>query len=164
MASASGLSENHRRIARRIVAEGCALLLSNPSQVHYTQGPARFGAIRAGKHLHGRVFPIAEDCSSTATWLLWLALHRHFGIERDIVNGSHWRAGFTGTIAEHGKPVRKDSNIRVGDLVLYGSGYPYEHVAVALGGGKVFSHGSERGPFKLGIDYRPDRRMVRRFI
>jgi hypothetical protein len=38
------------------------------------------------------------------------------------------------------------------------------HVATYIGGGLVFSHGGEGGPFKLGIDYRPDRCAIRRNI
>jgi len=33
-----------------------------------------------------------------------------------------------------------------------------EHVAMYVGGGKVFSHCGEGGPYILPIDYRPDRR------
>jgi cell wall-associated NlpC family hydrolase len=64
----------------------------------------------------------------------------------------------------HGKLVVHEENARVGDLVIYGHGFPGEHVAMFIGGGKVFSHGSEAGPFKLDMDYRPDRMQIRRYI
>lgn len=137
--------------------------MAHPANVHYTQSSARWQGI--DKHLlvsKGQC--ITEgDCSSTATWLLWNALHIAYGV-RDVVNGENWKAGYTGTIAQHGKLVQHDSNILIGDLVLYGPAPTFEHVAVAIGGGRVFSHGSEAGPFLLNIDYRSDRAQVRRFI
>jgi cell wall-associated NlpC family hydrolase len=50
---------------------------------------------------------------------------------------------------------------KVGDSVLYGPRPTFEHVATYIGGGLVFSHGSEAGPFKLSAYYRPVA-MVRR--
>ena len=50
------------------------------------------------------------------------------------------------------------------NLAIYGYGFPGEHVAVCLGGGMVFSHGSEAGPFKLRLHYRPDLYQIRRYI
>lgn len=161
--SYSGLDAAQRVEARHIIAEGCALLLAHPSAVHYTEGGSRWQGIDHGLRISRGQWMTEGDCSSTATWLLWNALHVRFGLG-DIVNGEHWRAGYTGTIAGHGKPVRVDANIQVGDLVLYGPGPSYSHVAVALGGGQVFSHGSEGGPYKLPIAYRSDRGPVHRFI
>lgn len=163
MSSVSGLNAHHRAQARALVVKGAALLLNHAAAVHYTQSGARWQGIREGLLISRGQFPHFGDCSSTATWLLWNALGHHFGV-RDVVNGTGWRAGYTGTISQHGKRVVHDRNIRVGDLILYGHGFPYEHVTVALGGGKCFSHGSEAGPFKLDIDYRSDRAQVRRFI
>lgn len=162
--SVSGLSAHHRALARRVVVEGCALLLEHAAEVHYTQGAQRWSAIDRQLRIASGQCLTEGDCSSTATWLLWNALTHVHPHASDVVNGLRWHAGYTGTIAEHGKRVVHDASIQVGDLILYGSGWPYEHVTVALGGGVCFSHGSEAGPFKLGIDYRPDRAMVRRFI
>lgn len=164
MSSISGLSPLHRAQARHVIAEGCALLLAHAASVHYTQGPDRWSAITQGLRVARGQYLTYGDCSSTATWLLWNALTHVHPHARDLVNGLHWQAGYTGTIAEHGKAVRHDRDIQVGDLILYGAGWPYEHVTVALGGGVCFSHGGEAGPFKLPIDYRADRAMVRRFI
>lgn len=163
MSSVSGLSEQHRAHARRLIVQGAELLLGHARSVHYSQGADRWEGIQRGLLPWKGEYPHHGDCSSTATWLLWAALHHHFGV-RDVVNGTNWTAGYTGTIAKHGKQVVHDANIKVGDLILYGRGWPYEHVTVALGGGVCFSHGSEAGPFKLAIDYRPDRAIVRRFV
>lgn len=159
----SGLSEKHRRHARDMCAHAWSLLLANPASVHYSQGPDRWEGIN--HHLiasHGQ-YPKHGDCSSTATWVLWNALYVPFGV-KDVVNGEHWQAGYTGTMLQCGKEVRYERSLRVGDLVIYGSGAPGEHVAMYLGGGKVGSHGSEAGPFLLPVRYRPDVLAFRRCI
>jgi hypothetical protein len=130
MSSVSGLSDAHRAEARRIVARGCELLLAHARDVHYTMGPRRWSAIDARALISRGQILHEGDCSSTATWLLWNALAHHFGV-RDVVNDTHWRAGYTGTIARHGKPVQRDGNIKLGDLILYGRPPVFEHVAVA---------------------------------
>lgn len=163
MASVSGLSASHRAEARRIVLHGCDIMLSHASLVHYSMGNDRWSAIDQKLLISKGQYVQHGDCSSTATWLLWNALHHRFGV-RDVVNATLWRAGYTGTIAQHGKVVRHDYNIKIGDLILYGPAPVYEHVAVAIGGGYVFSHGSEGGPYKLRLDYRGDRGPTHRFI
>lgn len=163
MASVSGLRAPHRAVARHRVLEACGLMLAHKEQVHYSQGPDRWSGIT--EHLlpsHGQ-FPAHSDCSSSATWILWNALHVPYGV-RDVVNDTRWLSGYTGTIARHGKQVRDLANLAVGDLILYGYRWPYEHVAVYVGGGYVFSHGSEAGPFKLPMRYRADFAQARRFI
>jgi cell wall-associated NlpC family hydrolase len=94
------------------------------------------------------------DCSSFAT-----SCYRRAG-ERDP-NRDRYRAGWTGTLSRHGWRVRKPEP---GDLVFYGVGWPWKHVTVYLGAGRVASHGSEGGPRDAAIDYRPDRGEVRRYI
>jgi len=162
VSSVSGLSEAHRAAARKTVLHGVDLLMAHPAAVHYTQGPLRWQGIDKNLLVAKGQCIRYGDCSSTATWLLWNALSV-YGVH-DIVNGQNWRAGFTGTMAQHGKRVVHDANIKVGDLVLYGPAPTFEHVAVAIGGGRVFSHGSEAGPFLLDMDYRRDRGEVRRYI
>jgi hypothetical protein len=163
MSSASGLSAEHRAHARRVVAAGAELLLRHPREVHYTQGGGRWEGIADRLLIARGQYPHHGDCSSTATWLLWNALAHLYGV-RDVVNGTSWRAGFTGTMLTHGKPVRHEANVKVGDLAIYGRGAPGEHVAVCLGGGVVFSHGSEAGPFKLPLHYRRDLLEIRRYV
>lgn len=164
MTSVSGLSAEHRAEARRIIVKGCAMLLAHRTQVRYTQDPvARWEAIAHDLRIAKGEWLKHGDCSSTQTWLIYNAL-THVHAHRDTVNGLDWKAGYTGTIATHGKPVAHLGNAQVGDSVLYGRSWPYEHVATYLGGGIVFSHGSDAGPYRLAIDYRPDRAMIRRHI
>lgn len=163
MASVSGLSRAHQRQARALVKRACARLLADPNDVHYTQGPDRWDGINHRKGIRKAGFwPFRGDCSSTATWVLWRALHVAFGV-RDVVNGTDWRAGYTGTMLAHGQVVDPDK-AKAGDLALYGYGGTGEHVAVCLGDGTVMSHGSEGGPYRLPLRYRPDLMSVRRYI
>jgi cell wall-associated NlpC family hydrolase len=162
MPGPAGLTEAHRSEARRIILMGARLLLASPVQVHYTQDAfERWAGIREGLRVAKGERPTHGDCSSTHSWLVWNAL-THVGAHADHLNGQKWRAGYTGTIASHGVLVRGGIRAaKVGDAVLYGPGPTFEHVATYIGGGLVFSHGSERGPFKLGAFYRPVS-MVRR--
>lgn len=160
----SGLSDANAAEARRVVLLGAELLMGHQRAVHYSQDAIkRWEGIRKRLRIADDEFPANSDCSSCHTWLLWNAL-THVGASRDTVNGMDWRSGYTGTIATHGKLVRDVRNAKVGDAVLYGYGWPYKHVATYIGGGRCFSHGGEAGPFIVGIDYRPDRAMIRRNI
>jgi hypothetical protein len=152
------LTDHNAKIARHIIVAGAHALLADISQVHYTQNMTdRWEAIRRGITIHGgRLLPFEGDCSSTATWLLWLALHHSFGL-RDVVNGQNWKAGFTGTMVKHGAAVSAFHSGRIGDCVFYGGTHDTpEHVAVKIAPGHVFSHGGEAGPFFLPVDYRSD--------
>lgn len=162
--SVSGLSSRHRREARKIIVEGAEMMLAHRSRVHYTQGPQRWEGIDRRRLISKGQYPGSSDCSSSSTWLLWNAIHVPYGV-RDVVNGTNWRSGYTGTLLTHGKVVRHEENIKVGDLALYGRpGSTGAHVALCIGGGFVFSHGSEAGPFKVNLHYRPDLMCVRRYI
>jgi hypothetical protein len=164
MSSVSGLSPHHRAAARRIIAHGCELLLNHQTAVHYTEKSLRWSAIQRQLLAQRGQILTEGDCSSTATWLLWCALYHEYGV-RDVVNDESWRGGFTGTMLKHGKRVIHEANAQVGDLAIYGEpGTNGEHVAVCLGGGIVFSHGSEAGPFRLPLHYRPDLMEIRRYI
>lgn len=150
--------------ARAICQRASGLMLAHKDEIHYTQGPLRWEGIDRGLRVVRNQFPAHGDCSSTVTWIMWNALThaaRTLNVP-DIVNGEHWAAGFTGTIADHGIAVH--STPILGDLILYGPGAPWKHVTMALGGGMCFSHGGEAGPYKLPIHYRGDVGPVRRFI
>jgi hypothetical protein len=165
MSSASGLSKEHRARARYIIAKACAAMVANKGQIHYSQRADRWEGIDKRLTITRGEYPTHCDCSSTATWMLWDAIHRTYAV-RDLVNHQMWRAGYTGTMYKHGKQVQHDQNLKIGDCIFYGDqggGIP-KHVAMYVGGGKVFSHGSEAGPFILDVDYRSDRRMTRRYI
>jgi hypothetical protein len=162
--SYSGLSPEHRAQARRTILHGVDLLLRNPRAIHYTQGSQRWEGINKKLRAQRGQYPTHGDCSSTHTWLIWCAVTGVKPDIRDLVNGLHWKAGFTGTIIHHGKIVHNIRNAKVGDAVLYGPLPNCEHVATYIGGGLVFSHGGEAGPFKLHADYRSDRVAIRRSI
>jgi cell wall-associated NlpC family hydrolase len=130
--------------------------------LHYTQTGRRWDGINKGLKAWKGQFPNYADCSSFATWCLWNGLD-HFGV-RDVVNGANWKAGYTGTILNHGKLVKKQSNWMRGDLIVYGNGFPGEHVAIYIGDGLVISHGSEPAPVKVRWNYRGDFMQCRRFI
>lgn len=160
-ATYSGLNRHDRAKARAMVEQACRLMAAHKAAVHYTMGARRWEGIDKGLRAYQGEYPKHSDCSSSSTWILWQPYH-HFGLP-DKVNGTAWKSGYTGTLSQHGKRVW--GTPKVGDLVFYGSAWPYEHVAVSMGGRRVFSHGSEGGPYlPLDIDYRSDRRMVRRYI
>ena len=161
-ALAAGLSPQQRASAQAVVLKGARLLLENAAQVHYTMGPQRWEGIDDKRYVRDEQYPSYGDCSSTATWLLWNALFAHLGMA-DVVTGAGWRAGYTGTMLQHGRPV-SESAVEVGDLVIYGAGAPGQHVTVCLGGGMVLSHGSEPGPYKLPLRYRGDVLSIRRYF
>lgn len=161
--SALILPEHDRQLARQILRDGVGMLMRAPSKIHYTKDYAkRWSAIHDELRIAKGQCLTYGDCSSTTTWLLWNAL-THVHHHADVVNGERWLAGYTGTQFAHGRLVHHDANLRLGDLVFYGgsSSVP-EHVAMSIGGGKVFSHGGEAGPWILPLDYRPDRHSTGR--
>lgn len=160
--TALSLTPQQRVVAQNLVLRGARLMLARPAAVHYTQGPRRWQGISDRLLARDGRFPSYSDCSSAATWLLWNALNVQFGMA-DVVNGQRWAAGYTGTMLGHGRVVSA-SSAQVGDLVIYGSGAPGQHVTVCLGNGWVFSHGSEAGPYKLALRYRSDVMSVRRYF
>jgi cell wall-associated NlpC family hydrolase len=147
------------------------LALDNAPEVHYTQDATdRWDGIANRRNSFRGKFPINADCSSFVTWCLWNALFSHFRLD-DTVNGADWKAGFTGTLRDHGKLVKQKRNICRGDLVHYDPVPPdfnFEHVSIIVGRNEagepmVVSHGSESGPFFVEHDYRPVAE-IRRYI
>jgi len=161
--SSGGLSDKERSEARRIAVAAMRLLYDHRGQVHYTQGGSRWQGISERRRFASGAYPRYCDCSSSTSWALWNALTSVGGMNfPDVVNGSAWKAGYTGTMLSHG---RKVSDRRPGDLVLYGSGFPGHHVAmITTNTDMVFSHGSEAGPYYLNWRYRGDVMQVRRYI
>lgn len=170
-ASYSGLDPRDRATARRLFIKGVQVLMDHPAQLHYSQDmELRWEGIddeiipwtRTGR-LNGK-YPKHGDCSSTGTYLLWLALAHHFHLP-DRVNGQSWDAGYTGTLIDHGKVVHDPRNLKVGDAIIYGSSRENtKHVAWSIGGTRAFSHGSEGGPYIVEWDYRRDVVGMRRYI
>jgi cell wall-associated NlpC family hydrolase len=133
-------------------------------------GASRWQGIQRTDYSGQGQYPNYADCSAFATWVLWNALKVRFGV-KDIVNGADWLAGYTGTLLTHGVLVAKGragkldlSKLVVGDLIIYGHGWPGTHVAIYVGGGMVVSHGSEGGPYYVRYDYRSDIMEARRYI
>lgn len=169
----SGLSDDHAAHARSLISKQAATMVRHKTEINYSQKADRQTGVRNHMTITKGQFPHTCDCSSTAWWMLWDAIHRTYGV-RDIVAGTAgvheaWNPNgtvYTGSMYKRGKAVVHDKNLKIGDLIFYGNqggGIP-EHVAVYVGGGKVFSHGSMGGPYILDLDYRDDRRMARRFI
>lgn len=160
MSSVSGLSPQHVQTARGLAVQAARLCLHRAVSLHYTETGDRFQGIEKDLKAWRGETPTEGDCSSTFAWWIWNGLD-HFHV-RDVVNGENWKAGYTGTMLEHGRRVT--GQMQVCDAVIYGSGWPGKHVAMYVGGGMVISHGSEAGPFLLPYRYRPDVMAIRRYI
>jgi len=89
----------------------------------------------------------------------------------DVINGQHWRAGYTGTQTAHGTLHRFGTRFwKPGrTLVFYGQPHDISHVALYVGKDKVtgrhmvVSHGSDSGPNFIPYDYRSDFREARAY-
>lgn len=160
----SGMSARHRRRAQDMAIHAAVLALHHAPNVHYTQDARRWEGIAHGLRAWKGEYPRHADCSAFVTWCIWNGLtHYRYFRHRDPVNGEHWDSGFTGTMLRHGRSVR-GRTLRRCDAVIYGRGWPGEHTALYVGGGKVISHGSEGGPFLLPMHYRGDIIDIRRYI
>jgi hypothetical protein len=168
MSSVSGLSKSQRINARSRARDAAWLCYSNRGRVHYTQGARRWDGINKKMNARMGAYPKYADCSSFATWCLWNGLFIPFDC-KDTVNGTNWRAGYTGTMLNHGKEVVHIENTLIGDCVIYGGGTG-SHTAMIVKGGNVvktpmvMSHGSEPGPFYVPYNYRSDINCIRRYI
>lgn len=146
--SRAPLEEAPVSVRQKIVGEAM-WAYNNRGGIHYRQ-------IRPYRDV-GHRLPQTYDCSSGVT--LWYKLGGGADPNRRLFDGLGW----TGTLAVHGTLVSLNQ-ARPADLVLYGSGYPYSHVALYAGFGRVISHGSEGGPYLVPIDYRRDRRQIRSYL
>lgn len=156
-----GLNAGERIRARDLAVQAAALAVQKNASIEYTMGPKRWDPIKRKRKAFRGEAGNFQDCSSFATWCLWNGLS-HFGV-RDVVNGQRFRAGWTGSMINHGQRVSRAEVLR-GDCVFYaGSDGRIGHVTIYVGGGMVISHGSEPGPRKLRIDYRPIA-QIRRYI
>jgi len=129
-----------------------ALYAHSKQPRHYTQGAARWQPVSMvpwQQHMWAY-----GDCSSFATGCFKMA-----GLPDP--NGMGYRAGYTGTLCQHGKAV---TTPQPGDLLFFGSGPPWTHVAVAVSSTRCVSHGSEGGPYLVPINYRPDQGQIRRYV
>jgi hypothetical protein len=154
-----GRTDKNRIEARRLALNAFRLTYTHRGAVHYTQGAARWQGINNDLKAFKGQYPRYADCSSLYTWALWNAFD-HFGWS-DSVNGTGWRAGYTGTLLTHGKRV---SSLLPGDAIFYGRGWPGTHVTMYVGNGLCYSHGSEAGPYLVSYRYRSDIMQFRRYI
>jgi hypothetical protein len=166
MPSASGLGPGQRLRARERASQAAELGIHHAAQIHYTQGAARWQGISKRRNARRGQFPTQADCSSFVSWCLWNALYLGFGIG-DVVNGTGWTGGYTGTMRSHGVRVQHAANLLRGDCVHYGPGTGL-HVTMVVGKRAgvpmVVSHGSEGGPYYVQYDYRDDIEEFCRYI
>ena len=130
----------------------------NREPIHYAQ-------VRPFPVVDPPELPRHTDCSGFVT-TVYFAAGAH-----DPNRRKYDGHGYTGTLISNGERVTLDE-LRPLDLVFYGStrspspafpvGSP-THVAVAIGGGYVASHGQESGPMKYDVDYRRDLHSARRY-
>lgn len=154
-----GAAARETRIRRKIVA-ACLLGHAKRGLIHYTQTAKRMQGVR--ERIRPPRVPAFEDCSSFSTWVYWVA-------GGPDPNGRGYDGqGWTGTLCQAGRAVSL-AEAKPGDLVFYGRGAPWGHVAilVTVGGARrpmVVSHGSEGGPYLLELDYRADRGQIRAYL
>lgn len=138
-------------------------LISRASLVRYSQ-TTRMQIVREKIHLPPLYRQIFEDCSSSVTGLYWLAGLPDPNGPRFNYNGY----GYTGTLSTQGRVVwhlgQPLSLLRPGDLIFYGGGWPHHHVTMYIGNGRVFSHGTDTGPYNLPALYRSDAVGAHRYV
>ena len=118
----------------------------------------RYAQVRPMTALNrGHALPQTMDCSEFAT-----LCYKRAGAS-DPNGGLFSGYGYTGTLGQRGRYVAL-SQAKIGDLVFYGNGFPWHHVAVYAGFGRVVSHGSDGGPYLCSIDYRGDRGAIRAYL
>lgn len=159
--SVSGLSPTHVKEAVNGTLQAAIVGLHAAPFLHYSEDPQlRWEGIETQRDASKGQFPEYADCSSFATWCYWNGLFFRGG-HSDIINGEHWKAGWTGTMMQHGAAVASPIP---GDAVIYGRGPDGSHTAIYTGGGLVVSNGSEGGPYLLRWNYRSDVLAIRRYI
>jgi len=118
-----------------LVACGQALYNNRYNEV-YTQSASRWQGIN--DEIHPPNAPTYSDCSSAVSWCYWTV----FGNGPDILNNENWSAGYTGTMAQNGWEI-DCSDLLPGDVILYGSGAPWDHTEMYMGNGQTVSHGAD---------------------
>jgi hypothetical protein len=157
-----GLDRRQRYAIRGKAMDAAVVAYHHHGVMRYSEGPDRWSGIAGDKRAYRGQYPQAADCSAACSWILWDATRA----ERlgDFVNGVGWSGGFTGTMTSYGQQVRESELLRA-DLVFYGGSLQVPaHVAMYIGNGRVFSHGSPGGPRILPVHYRSDVTQFRRYI
>ncbi len=148
----SGLSGANYNKARDLILQAAVGSYHHRESIGYTQGARRCEGIERRLKAYLKEYPHWGDCSAMSSWWMWNG-YEHFG--------KGFECGWTGSLCQHGRRVfiRKPC-----DLVFYGRGKPWEHVAMYTGGGLVVSHGSSAGPLLLPVGYRSDVGETRRYL
>lgn len=128
-------------------------------RAHYSQSIARAFFPRMPANPATLLDPSSLDCSSYVTWLFSISGAPTSGLVGRLPdpNGFGYSpVGYTGTLARHGVRISANAALRVGDLVFYGGGYPYSHVAIVVDAIRrlVSSHG-QPGVRTVPFNYRP---------
>jgi len=128
--------------ARRAKLVACGQdVYNNRYNMHYTEGSQRWSGIQ--DRIYPPSAPPYSDCSSTITWCYWTI----FGGGPDFVNNDNWQGGYTGTMATSSQLI-SCSDMQPGDIILYGSGYPWDHVEMYMGNGQTISHGADPASYE----------------
>lgn len=145
-------NESPQARQRRLIVAAFLAFYAHGAHCHYTQSSLRLMIVRLRLRPPFESVELFEDCSSSVTGFYWIA-----GAEDPSRNDYDPRKlHYTGSLWDQGRLVTLEA-AQPGDLVFYRSpsypNYPYAHVGVYLGGGRVGSFGSEP-PRILPIDYR----------
>lgn len=128
-------------------------------RAHYSEGVGRSFLPSLPSKPGQIIAPSYLDCSAYVTWLFKVSGVPTSGLTDDLPDpsGFGYRViGYTGTLAQHGTRIPIGARLKVGDLVFYGGGYPYSHVAVVVNAmlRLVSSHG-QPGVRTVPFNYRP---------
>lgn len=159
--------------ARRNAIEG----VHQRTSIHYTQQPPRWSGFNPHLLIGARHQPDFADCSAYVTWCIGSARKLVRGkLGQDVLNGQEWKAGYTGTLINHGN--RHSAGVKYWypgrTLVFYDNRHDpsriaerrpivVSHVAMYVGHGMVVSFGSDVGPLHLVWDYRDDFNQARAY-
>lgn len=146
---------------RAAIVHAAAVAWSHRSQMSYSQSGSRAFLPSLPS------FPRATDCSGYATWLYKVSGLPPSGLPANLPDPSAFDyriVGYTGTLALHGRRISANGRLFPGDLVFYGGGYPFGHVAIVVDGFRrlVSSHGSP-GIKVVPFNYRPVS-VIRRYF
>lgn len=157
-----GLDVEQRFAARQKALYSARTALAHAGIMRYSEGAERWSGIDEHRRAYRGEYPPVADCSAFVTWCLWDGTL----LEKlsDFVNGERWRAGYTGTMTQHGVSVM-GRRLLVGDAIFYGGTRDVpQHVTIYVGSGRVISHGSPGGPRLLPIRYWDEIVDMRRYI
>jgi hypothetical protein len=151
---------------RFLIRRYCERAEDNRANIHYAQ-------FRPMNHLGKTPSAVFTcDCSGFVTSAFyWAEIHTKFTVSDP--NGLKYnKYGYTGTLLANNRKRRVplDRKFFIGDMALYGSSLNNTtHVVICRKEGDArsslwTSHGSERGPYSVGLHYRRDLLIVVRAL